>query len=196
MQIEYEATFYPVKKTDVRKKLKRIGAKLIKPEFLQKRCVFELPIGHEIQGGWLRVRDEGDKITMSLKVVNGDHIENQKEICLQVDNFNQAILLLEMIGCKNIAYQETRRELWNVDGVDVCLDKWPWLEPFVEIEGKTKAEVKRVSNLLGFNYRFAKFCSADTLFSEKYKMPKDFFNNHTPRLVFKGKNPFVPKKAG
>ena len=190
MQIEYEATFYPVKKNDVRAKLEEVGAKLIKQEFLQKRCVFRLPTGHEIKGGWLRVRDEGDKITMSLKVVDGDNIENQKEICLKVDNFEQAVLLFESIGCENKAYQETKRELWDIDGVDICIDEWPWLEPFVEVEGPSESEVKRVSELLDFDYQSAKFCSVDTLFAEKYKIPNDVFNNQTKRIVFEGENPF------
>lgn len=191
MQIEYEATFYPIDKDEIRARLKEAQAKLLKAEFLQKRYVFSLPRGNEIPGGWLRVRDEGDKITMSLKVVNGEKIEDQKEICLQVDNFEQALSLLETIGCDKKAYQETKRELWNIDGVDVCLDEWPWLEPFIEIEGQSEDEAKRVSMLLGLDYQSAKFCSVDTLFSEKYKLPNDVFNNQTERLVFDGKNPFI-----
>jgi hypothetical protein len=45
--------------------------------------------------------------------------------------------------------------------------------------------------LLGLDYQSAKFCSVDTLFSEKYKIPNDVFNNQTERLVFDGKNPFI-----
>lgn len=193
MQIEYEATFYPIDKDEIRARLKEAQAKLLKAEFLQKRYVFSLPRGNEIPGGWLRVRDEGDKITMSLKVVNGEKIEDQKEICLQVDNFEQALSLLETIGCDKKAYQETKRELWNIDGVDVCLDEWPWLEPFIEIEGQSEDEVKRVSELLGLDYQSAKFCSVDALFSEKYKIPNDVFNNQTEKLVFDSKNPFIKK---
>src|SRR3989338_7870273 len=98
MYTEFEATFTNVRKEDIRAKLTRAGAKLIKKEFLQKRTVFNLPKGHEINGGWLRVRDEGDKITMSLKVVDGDKIENQKESCLKIDNFETAAAFLENIG--------------------------------------------------------------------------------------------------
>ena len=43
MDIEYEATFLDVDKNDIRKKLKDVGAKLIKPEYLQKRVVFNCP---------------------------------------------------------------------------------------------------------------------------------------------------------
>jgi adenylate cyclase class 2 len=65
MNIEYEATFVDIDKKEVRNRLRKAGAELIRPEFLQKRVVFHLPKSHEIKGGWLRVRDEGERITMS-----------------------------------------------------------------------------------------------------------------------------------
>ena len=43
MDIEYEATFINIGKDKIRTKLKKAGAKLIRPEFLQKRTVFNLP---------------------------------------------------------------------------------------------------------------------------------------------------------
>src|SRR3990167_7325271 len=108
MYTEFEATFTNVNKDDVRTRLTKAGAKLVRKEFLQRRVVFNLPKGHEINGGWLRVRDEGNKITMSLKVVDGTKIENQRETQLVIDDFDNAVSLLESIGCENKAYQETR----------------------------------------------------------------------------------------
>lgn len=190
MEIEYEATFCNINKDDIRARLKRAGAKLVKPEFMQKRVNFNLPLGHEINGGWLRVRDEGDKITLSLKVVDGDKIHNQKETCLKVDDFSNAILLLESIGCKRKAYQESMRELWILDEVDVTLDEWPYLEPYVEIEGKSEKSVREVSKKLGFDYKLALFCAVDELYKRKYNITKDFVNK-LPEIIFKGKNPFL-----
>lgn len=190
MDVEFEATFTNIHKDGVRARLAKAGAKLARKEYLQKRIVLNLPKGHEIKGGWLRVRDEGDKITMSLKIVDGKKIENQKETQLVIDNFDNAISLLEGIGCANKAYQETKRELWRLNGVEVTVDEWPFLEPFVEIEGKSQNEVKEVAEKLGFDYSKAKFCSVDTLYSEKYGFPEDYFNNHSPKVVFDMKNPF------
>lgn len=191
MEIEYEATFNNINKKDIRFKLKKIGAKLLKAEFLQKRTVFHLPKGHEIKGGWLRVRDEGDKNTMSLKVVDGNKIENQKEIYLEINDFNKAVSFLELIGCKKKAYQESKREIWEIDNVDITIDEWPFLEPFIEIEGKSKKSVESVCLKLGFNYEKAIFDSADYLYNKKYKVSKKIINDLTPRIVFGEKNPFL-----
>ena len=189
MNIEYEATFTNIDKDDIRQKLEDAGAILVKPENLMIRSSFELPSGHEIKGGWLRVRNENDKITMSLKVVDGDKIEDQKEICLKIDSFEEGVNFLESIGCELKAYQESKRELWTLDEVEITIDEWPYLEPYVEVEGKSEEAVKNVSAKLGFDYNTALFCSVDTLYNNKYKIGVDYINN-TKRICFNEPNPF------
>lgn len=191
MEIEYEATFIDINKDEYRKILENAGADLVKPEFLQKRVVFYMPEGHRIKGGWLRVRDEQDKITMSLKVIDGDKIENQKEICLKVNNFAEAVEFLERIGCTKKAYQENKRELWILDGVEITIDEWPFLEPFLEVEGKSEADVKSVSEKLGLDYSKAMFGSTDTIYSKKYNLPNGVFNDVTDKIIFGKENPFL-----
>ena len=43
IKIEYEAKFINIDKEKLRKKLKEIGAKLVKPEFLQRGLSFICP---------------------------------------------------------------------------------------------------------------------------------------------------------
>lgn len=189
MKIEYEATFPNINKDEIRERLKKIGAVLVRPEFLQKRTNFHLPKERKNNYSWIRVRDEGDKITLSLKVVDGDKIGNQKELCLQVDNFINATEFLKNIGCEKKASQETKRELWTLDGAEITIDEWPFLEPFVEIEGSSEEEVKIISKKLGFNYGEAVFGGADEIYNKKYGIDKDIINN-IPEVTFTGKNPF------
>ena len=134
MEIEYEASYLNIDKDEVRSRLKKAGAKLIKPEFLQRRYVWHFPKGHEIYGSWIRIRDEGDKITMSVKIVDGRNLEDQREVMLTIDSFDKAREMLNLIGCQERAYQETKRELWHLDGAEITIDEWPHLEPFVEVE--------------------------------------------------------------
>ena len=191
MNIEYEAKFLDIERGEMRRILEAAGAKLIRPEFLQKRVVFAFPDGHEIAGGWARVRDEGDKITMSLKIVDGEKIENQKEICLTVDSFEQAELLLVTIGCRNKSYQETKRELWILDDAEITIDEWPFLRPFLEIEGKSEEMVERVTKKIGLDYARAVFGAVDIVCIHQY--PHLTFDriNKIPHIVFEGDNPFL-----
>ncbi len=193
MDTEYEATFLNIDKYEVRDKLKKAGAKLIKQKFLQKRVVFNLP-GKSGVGSWLRVRDEKDKITMSFKSVEGDKIENQKEINLVINDFGKGVEFLETIGCERKSYQETKREIWGLDNIEICIDEWPFLEPFVEIEGKSEKEVKAVSEKLGFNYSKAWFCAVGLIYSKKYNIPVEVIDNEISGIVFDMKNPFLEFK--
>lgn len=192
MQIEYEATYTNVDKDEIISCLKRAGAVLVKPEVLQKRVVFHFPKGHEKQGAWARVRDEGDKITMSIKQsVEGGKIDEQFETCFEVSNFDEAVKFLEYLGCRQKAFQETKRELWKLDDTEITIDEWPFLEPFVEIEGHSEETVKKVSEKLGFDYSQAYFGTVGGIYSAKYGISTDIINNHTSEIIFKGKNPFV-----
>jgi len=190
MEVEYEATFININKDEVRDKLENVGAKLVKPEFLQKRVVFYMPEGHEINGGWMRVRDEQDKITMSLKIVDGNQIENQKEICLTIDSFEKGIDFLEKMGCKRKSYQKSKRELWKLGSVEICIDEWPFLEPYLEIEGTSEAGVKDVAQKLGFDYSEAIFGAVDVIYEKKYGITKEFINK-IEKIVFDMENPFI-----
>lgn len=194
MEIEYEACFENVDKNDVRKRLKAVGAVLVKPEFLMKRNGFFLPRGFDVKGGWARVRHEGDKITMSIKVVDGDTIKDKKEICLVIDDYRKGCELLEFLGCKNKTYQESKRELWRLGDTEITIDEWPFLEPYIEIEGKSEAEVKAISQKLGFDYSKAIFGSVDVFYSKKYGVSEDMVVNRTPRIAFSEENPFVKNK--
>jgi len=190
MQIEYEATFTNIDKDEMRQKLTSVGATLVRKEYVQRRTVFNLPKNNEIKGGWMRIRDEGDKITMSLKVVDGDNIEDQKEACVTVSDYSEAELILTTLGCTRKAYQETKRELWLLDGVEVTIDTWPFLESFIEVEGTTEELVKSVSEKLSMDWGEARFCAVDVLYAEKYDISTNRINNETPEILFEMENPF------
>lgn len=194
MEIEYEATFLKINKDSLRKKLKQVGAKLVKPEFIQKRVTFNLPKGHENKDAWLRVRDEQDKITMTYKEIKGANIEDQKEINLIINNFEKGEDFLKTIGCQKKSYQETKRELWELEDTEICIDTWPFLESFAEIEGKSEEQVKKVSEKLGFDYSEALFCGATKIYSMKYNIPEEFIDDHVPQITFEMENPFLKFK--
>ena len=194
-KIEFEATFLDVDKDDIRGRLGKVGAELVKEETFMKRYTFELPEGHRKEGAWLRVRDEGDKITMTYKRITDagrDKIENQKEIEFTISDFDVGVAFLEMIGCHKQAYQETRREIWKYLDCEIMIDEWPHLEPLVEVEGDSECSVRRVCEMLGFDWDEAKFVSADYFYADKYGLkPLDVCE--IPRLCFDDENPFLKK---
>ena len=183
MNTEFEATFIDVNIDDLRKKLIAMNAKLIRPETLMKRVIFYTPI--RMKNSWLRVRDEGDRITMSLKQILGNNkIEEQKEIELKINNFDEGVNFLKALDAKQKAYHETKRESWEYRGVEIDFDTWPGLDTFIEIEGDSEEAVKGVVADLGLDFSQAIFGSADIIYKKKLNIPVDIINNKTPVITF------------
>lgn len=135
------------------------------------------------------MRDEGDKITLSLKQQQGTAIDDQKELMLTIDNFDNAVELLEKIGCAPESYQETRRELWKLDGTEITIDTWPFYGSFVEVEGASEDVVRDVSQKIGFDWSKALFCGVSKLYQMKFG--DDVHIRKMPQLTFEMPNPFT-----
>jgi len=196
MSIEYEATFPNINKDKTRTRLQDVGAILEYSETLQKRSNFNPPQNQD-ENSWIRIRDEGHGIiTMSYKTVpdKADTINQQREICLQVDSFKEAKDFLILLGCKEKSYQETKRELWLIDGVQVTIDEWPFLAPFLEIESNSESAVKCVVEKLGYDYQKALFCNVFYLYSQQYGISIDDLKKRVSTelscLTFSSNNPF------
>ena len=134
MDTEIEAKWLNTNHNQIRKELKKAQATLVKAERLMRRKNYDFEdqrLGKI--GGWVRVRDEGDKLTLSYKQLNDRTLHGTKEISVVVDDFEKTCSFLESIGLEQKSYQETRRESWELDGVEIELDTWPWIPPFVEM---------------------------------------------------------------
>lgn len=190
MLTEWEASFWSIDEDSVRNTLMAVGATLVYPERVMRRISFFPPEGTILKKSWVRIRDEGDKVTMSIKQV-GTKLEEQKELEIVVNDFETGTEFLRTLGCKDKAYQDTKRELWSLGDVAITIDKWPFLEPLVEVEGPSEGAVRAVSEQLGFDWSEAHFTSVAEAYMEKYNVTYEKINTGTPRLVFEGPNPFL-----
>ncbi|MBP5656861.1 class IV adenylate cyclase [Candidatus Saccharibacteria bacterium] len=185
MKNEIEAQFLDINKDEIRAKLKKLDAELVKPEVLMRRTVF-----YTGEHSFARVRDEGDKIVMTYKNVSDDHsILGTKEVNIEVNDYDDAILFLRGCGLKVKARQETKREIWKLGKVEICIDTWPWIPTFMEIEGPSEKSVWDTAKKLGFSKQEAKFGSVDTTYQCYYGIDTDTVNMHTPEILFDMKPP-------
>lgn len=191
--IEYEATFFPVKREGTRAKLKTLCARCTKEEVLMTRAVYDAPEICLWNDAFVRVRDEGDKITLTLKSIptgGSDDIKDQKEIETTIDSFEVGRDFVTKLGMIQKAFQESRREVWMIDDVEIMIDEWPWLPVFVEIEGQDEVSVRKVSEDLGFAWGDAVFGPVNVLYERQYGVDFDTVNSH-PSFRFEDPNPFV-----
>src|SRR5579859_2711558 len=126
MNTEFEIKFLDIAEDLVKNKLKEQKARQLKPKTLMKRQVFHPNKIDEAGDTWARVRDEGDKITMSVKhAVESNRIDCVKEAEVVVNSFAQACDLLLGLGLNPSSYQENYRETWVLGSCEVTIDTWP-----------------------------------------------------------------------
>jgi adenylate cyclase class 2 len=178
VQTEIEAKWLEIDHDEFRAKLKELGARQTRSLTQMVRAVFDFvdkPLSKK--GGWVRVRDEGDKITLSYKQVDNKSLTGTKEVCLAVDDFGKAGEFLSQLGLRQKSIQETRRESWELDGAEIELDEWPWLPPFVEIEAKSEESMGKSAAKLGLDMSSAMHGSVDFVYEQYYNVTCDEVNN-------------------
>lgn len=170
MQQEIEAKFPRADHALVRERLKQLGANCTQTERMMTRLIMDYP-DKRLQterNGWVRIRDEGDKVTCTYKEALEGKFGAAHEIEFSVGSYEKAAELFKALGLSVQSEQQSKRETWEYQGVEIVLDQWPWLEPFIEIEGPDEASVYRVSEALGFAWDKAVFGTVITLYRQTY----------------------------
>ena len=179
MKPEIEAKFLDADHDELRAKLTEIGAVCQQPMRLMKRKGYDFPDSRlrNTQNGWVRIRDEGDKITMSYKQLDNRGLDGTKEVQLVIDSFESADAFLKAVGMQSGVYQETKRESWTWQGCEIELDHWPWTKPYVEMEGPDAATLRDLAGKLGLDWATAKHGSVEIVYRGEYDVTDADVNN-------------------
>lgn len=148
MPIEHEAKVLDIKPDDVKSRIEAVGGRQVSETRLMRRYVYDIVPGD--MSKWIRLRDTGTETTLCVKEIRSDDIDGTLEVETAVGDFAAANDLLGMLGFKPKSYQENRRTSFVLGGVQLELDEWPMIPPYLEIEAATKEDVVRVARLLGY----------------------------------------------
>lgn len=184
--IEYEVKFFPINLEDMRQKLQDAGASLKTPERLMRRCVFAADANPGTTCTYIRIRDEGNKVTMSAKQHATDgKMDSQKEYETTVKDFDTTHQILLSAGLAQTGYQENKRETWQMlDGTLVELETWPQLPNYLEIEGKSEEAVKKTASLLSLNWDEHIVQSNDHLYAQHWNIDRESVFERLTHLTF------------
>ncbi|MDO8598660.1 MAG: CYTH domain-containing protein [bacterium] len=185
MQNEFEAKCIVGDIADARQRLERIGARCVQPERLLRRAVFDFPDGAlDRRGAWVRVRDEGDRVTMSYKQAPpGAMIADCFETELTIDAYDRGFAFCEDLGMIRKSYQETRRESWELVDVQFDIDTWPGIPTFLEVEGVSEDVVRQNVEALGFSWTSVLFGGVGIVYQRHLNIPEQEVNR-IPEITF------------
>lgn len=165
MAKEFETKVLDIDVKNIKDKLVNIGAKE-KPEILMRRWVFDIDPSKE---RWIRLRDDGEKITITYKCKTGSGISETEEIEVEVFDFENTAEILSKLKFQSKYYQENKRKLFIFDDVEFAIDSWPKIPTYLEIESYSEKKVKDGLDLLNLKNKDIGNISVKNVYS-KYKI--------------------------
>jgi adenylate cyclase class 2 len=145
--IEHEAKILDVDADALEKRILAEGGHK-HGEALQRRYVYDITPGDASK--WIRLRDTGREITLTIKEISHDGIDGTQETEVAVDGFEQTNAILEKLGYTPKAYQENKRVSFTLDGAEIEIDTWPHIPTYAEVEAAGKDDVLAIAARLGY----------------------------------------------
>jgi adenylate cyclase class 2 len=167
LKTEIEAKFLRVNPDAIRARLRKLDAECKQPMRLMRRVVFDNDYMNKKQA-FVRVRDEGYRISVTYKQYDEISLTGAKEIEFTVDDYDTAVAFMEAAGVHPRSHQEARREIWKLNGAEVVIDEWPWIDPFIEVEAHSEELVKETAVKLGYEWSEAVFGDVMTAYRAQY----------------------------
>lgn len=139
--------------------------------------MFEIIVMEPLKvGQMIRLRKEGDKNTFTIKQKNpGESFPTEWETT--IGDIHMAEHMLIELGVKHQYNLQKHRDVYVMKSskganVEIAVDEYPGLPPYIEIEGPTEESIKEIASVLGANWDESDF-SASTLYNEIYGIPSD-----------------------
>ncbi len=162
-ELEYEAKILHINTAQFVQQVESLGAKKT-GSYQFRRYVFDTIPAQANK--WVRLRTDGSRTTITCKEIVSDTVDGTIEKEIVVDDFDQALDVLAALGLKPRGYQENRREEYMLDGVQITVDSWPFLDDYAEIEGGSSDQVTAMITKLGYSPNDAVYKNTDELYKE------------------------------
>ncbi|MEM3139014.1 MAG: class IV adenylate cyclase [Archaeoglobaceae archaeon] len=150
--MEVEAKFRL--KPGVEEKVKEIA------NFLEEKDEFDIYLNHPCRDfaetdEALRIRVE-KKIKLTYKGPKVDsETKSREEVNLEVNSFDDALKLFELLGFKKFRTVRKRRKIFKFEKAIICIDSVEGLGDFIEIEVEDglekKEEIFKIAETLGYS---------------------------------------------
>jgi len=162
MVTEFEFKIPDIDINKLSTKIRSQGGDKVQPRHLMKRYTFDML--DSPRGTFVRLRDNGEKITLTYKQLKSLDIGGVREIETEVVDFEKTAKLLSAIGLIQASYEENYREAYNYNGVEVTIDEWPGIPAFAEIEGDSEEQVLQAAIDLNLKTEDAIYGTADEIY--------------------------------
>lgn len=182
--LEIEKQFSGLDMIEFKKLLIENGAEIVKKNRIMRYTVFKHPSG--IYNRYIRIRDEGDKVTMTSKENLKKEFVTEYEV--EIDSYDMGIKIFKSLGCKPRYAIEKTRETWSIPTVssknEIVIDGYPGLLPIIEVECENVETLNHIVGLL--NLKDKKHSSVTDMYLKSFNMKfKKIKNEYSEQMTFK-----------
>lgn len=118
---------------------------------------------------WIRLRQTGETTTLTIKKIansKGEYdLDAVVETEFEVPDVETGKSFLADMGYFPALHQKKMRIAYDYENTEIVIDKWPKIPPYVEVEGKTKADICAVVKALGFRADDMKVMNTDDVYT-------------------------------
>ena len=93
-------------------------------------------------------------------------IDGTKESEVIVSDFDTANEILNKLGYFARSKQENRRIQYRLDGVEIDVDFWPMIPPYVEFEAESEEDIKKLCKKLDIDFDGLTSLDVDNIFKD------------------------------
>ena len=170
---EIECRFLEINPDALKEKLRALGAKDEGERLQESTIVYDPEFKwRDKEDKLVRLRRENGKTTLCYK----EHLANTPdshnyELEMEVEDYEKIQLFFEKIGLIPFRHQEKKRHTFKLNNTVIDIDTWPKIPPYVEIEGRSEDEIRKMAELLGFDWKDAVFHSPRWVIENIYRIP-------------------------
>ena len=174
---------------EMKKKIKKLGAKLVQKETLFYYIVYTHPL--KKKNYFIRIRFEGKNYTMTVKHYTNKNYPLEYEII--INNLEQGNKILLNLGCEKKYEIHKLRETWKIKGChEIVFDTYPGAETYAEIECDNLKNIQNVLKKLGLSTDLKKYPRLfmgqyylDIYGIQKLKLNKDLTFKSAYKILYK-----------
>ncbi len=165
MKTEIEARLLNIDVQKFINKLNKHSAEFI-GDWLQLRYCYDFkPV---LENSWIRLRTNGEETTLTIKEVGSAKINGTKESEVKVSDFKETDEILNKMGFFARSKQENRRIQYKLDGVEIDIDMWPKLNPYVEFEADSVEAIKLLCKKLDIDFKDLTSLDVQSIYLKKW----------------------------
>ena len=176
---EFEIRLYNIDEKKIKKILKENNAVLINKKRVMPLIAYHHPKGK--RDSYIRVRDEGKQITMTVKTKLRSQYPIEREVV--IDSFEEGDAILKFLGCKKKYLVEKIRETYQLKGCkEIVFDSYGGIRTYMEIDCHNEKSLKKIANLLGYKLEDHNKKGLTDIYFETYGIKR---NRKKGELTFK-----------